>query len=242
MTDTASPDKTRSVPPEAESIRIPRLYPIVFPVTRVLVRSLFTLLGGWRVEGREHVPKTGGVLIAANHLSYADPPAVGLAMPRRCWFMGKDMLFRIPVLAPLCRLHLAYPVRVQAVMDRQAIRHTENLLKAGEAVCIYPEGHVSRNRKLAPLQSGLALIALRTGVPIVPTAVMGTEATFPLPYSIPHFARGGVRVRFGPALDPALAPAGMNRREQADWLTAEIDREIRKLLEPAYLPEVSDPD
>ncbi len=222
-----------------EDVRIPRLYPIIFPITRVLVRSLFTLLGGWRVEGREHVPPTGGVLIASNHLSYADPPAIGLAMTRRCWFMGKDMLFRVPVLAPLSRLHLAFPVRVQAVMDRQAIRHTENLLKAGEAVCIYPEGHVSRHRKLAPLQSGLALIALRTGVPIVPTALMGTERTITLPYCIPRYARGGVRVRFGPPLDPASAPPEMSRREQADWLTQKIDQEIRKLLDPVYLPEDS---
>lgn len=225
------------MPPEPNPVRVPALYPAVFPISRIVVRTLFMVLGGWKAEGREHVPRSGGVLIASNHVSYADPPAIGLAMPRRCWFMGKDLIFRIPVVAPLSRLHLAFPVRVDAAMDRAAIRLTEQLLAAGEAVCIYPEGHVSRDGRLAPLQGGVALIALRAGVPIVPAAIIGAGKAIPPPYCIPRFARGGVRVRFGPVIDPKAAPPGLNRREQAEWLTEQMHAAIARLLPPDCQPK-----
>lgn len=221
---------------EPSPVRIPALYPVVFPISRIAVRTLFSVLGGWKAEGREHVPPRGGVLIASNHVSYADPPAIGLAMPRRCWFMGKDLIFRIPVVKQLSRLHLAFPVRVDAAMDRAAIRFTEQLLQCGEAVCIYPEGHVSLDGRLAPLQGGVALIALRSGVPVVPAAITGAEKTIPPPRCIPHFARGGVRVRFGPPIDPRSAPAHLSRREQAEWLTEEMHAAIARLLPPDYQP------
>jgi len=236
MPPEAASSPAVSTPAPESSVRVPFLYPIVFPATRVFVRALFSVLGGWRVEGQEHVPKTGGVLIAANHLSYADPPAIGLAMRRRCWFMGKAPLFRVPVLAPVSRMYLAFPVRVDGGMDRDALRRTETLLAAGEAVCIYPEGHVSRDGKLHPLQPGAALLALRAGVPVVPAAITGTDRSIPPPHCIPHFAPGGTRVRFGPPLHPSDAPSGLSRREQADWLTARMAEALAALLPPERLP------
>lgn len=229
------PSDSQETPPPAK-ISIPALYPVVFPPTSWFLTSLLTLLGGWRVEGREHVPRTGGVLIAANHTSYADPPVVGLAMPRRCFFFAKEPLFRIPVLRSLCRLYLAFPVKVEGAMDREALRHVENLLKGGEAVCIYPEGHVSRDGRLKPLAPGAAMIASRAGVPLVPAAVIGNSRAFPPPKTLPHFVRGGVTVRFGAPLDLGAMPPELGRREQLDWITAELERALLRLLPEEHHP------
>lgn len=199
------------------------------------VRAIFTVLGGWRVTGREHVPPTGGLLVASNHLSYADPPAVGLALPRRCWFMGKSEIFGVPFLAWISRLHLAFPVRREMV-DRAAMRRVEELLQAGEAVCVYPEGHVSRTGRLLPLQPGAALFALRVGVPILPTVLINTGRAIVPPKCLPRFVKGGVQVRFGPVIRPEQAPADLSRRQQAEWLTVEIDRALRALLPPEAQP------
>lgn len=211
-------------------VHIPALYPVIFPLSRVIVRTIFTLLGGWKVEGRERVPRTGGLLVAANHLSYADPPAVGLAMPRRCWFMGKDAIFAIPVVAQLSRLHLAFPLRVDAAVDREAMRRVETLLRAGEAVCIYPEGHVSLTGELLPLQPGAALMAIRAGAPILPTALIGTGRAIRPPRCLPGFVPGGVRVRFGGPIHPDEIPAHLPRRERAEWLTRRVEQSLRTLL------------
>lgn len=214
----------------AGDIGLPRLYPAAIRIAAVLSRALFTMLGGWRVEGREHVPASGGLLVASSHVSYSDPIVIGLAMPRRCWFMAKEPIFRVPVIGPVSRLFLAYPVKVGGAMDRAALRRTEHLLESGEAVCIYPEGHVTRDGALQPFQSGLALLALRTGVPVVPAVILGAGRVIPLPYCIPRYVRGGIRVLFGPAIQPSEAPAGLSRREQADWLTERIREAVVGLL------------
>jgi 1-acyl-sn-glycerol-3-phosphate acyltransferase len=157
----------------------------------------FRIMARLRVEGGENVPRTGAVILAPNHLSATDWPAVGVASPRLPWFMAKEELFEVPILAPLIRLYHAYPVK-RGSMDRAALRRTEELLRQGQVVVIFPEGQVSPDAHFQPLKPGLAWLALRTGAPIIPVGLLGTERLMPYGCNRPRFLREPVVVRFGP--------------------------------------------
>ena len=145
---------------------------------RGIVRAAVACLGGMTVEGAERVPASGGVLITPNHVSHLDPPVVGVCLKRPAWFLATDELFSIPVLGHMARWLRAYPIR-QDSPDREALRKTERLLEAGEIVVAFPEGHESLDGRLQPLQRGIVWIALRTGVPVVPVGIRGTNLMLP---------------------------------------------------------------
>ena len=107
---------------------------------RVYLR-LLTWIGACRFDLRalDALRKQPACIIAPNHLSWADPPAVRLAVKRRLWFMANDFLFRIPVMGPFIRYFGAFPVR-RGVLDRDAIRKAEEHLQAGDLLCVFPEG------------------------------------------------------------------------------------------------------
>jgi 1-acyl-sn-glycerol-3-phosphate acyltransferase len=187
------------------------------------------------VTGADLVPRTGGLILAPNHNSYADPPLVGYASPRVVWFMAKAHLFRNRLLALGMRAFHAYPVDVDGV-DREALRFTERLLRDGEVVCIFPEGSVSDDGRLMPLKPGLALLSLRAGVPIVPMALIRTNRLLPPDAKFVRFAEGGIRIEFGEPIHPASIPSGLERRAAIDWLTARLDDALRALLAAEHQP------
>jgi 1-acyl-sn-glycerol-3-phosphate acyltransferase len=205
------------------------LFRIGYWLLRRIVGAVMAALGGLRVEGREHVPDRGGVILAANHVSYLDPSAVGLAMPYALWYMAKEPLFRIPVLNRLMRFFRAFPVRSDAA-DRGALRQAAEILEDGGTLVVFPEGSCSRTGDLLPFRPGLALIALRSRAPIVPTAVIGTERALPPDVYRPRRVPGGLVVRFGPPIDPADLPPGLERKEQLEALTERVELAIRALL------------
>jgi 1-acyl-sn-glycerol-3-phosphate acyltransferase len=208
------------------------LYRIVYWVAQRIAAAVVAALGGMRVEGREHLPERGGVILAANHASYLDPLVVGLAVPKPFWSMAKEPLFRIPVLRSVMRFFRAFPVRPDAA-DRGALRQAAEILEAGEMLLIFPEGSCSRTGELLPFRPGLALIALRAGTPIVPTAVIGTGRALPPDVYRLRRVPGGLVVRFGPPIDPADLPPGLERKEQLEALTERVELAIRGLLERA---------
>jgi 1-acyl-sn-glycerol-3-phosphate acyltransferase len=115
-----------------------------------LLTRVVNALGGVRVEGRERLPQSGAVILAANHVSYLDPPLMGLvAAPRPLWYMAKAPLFRVPVLGAVMRLFRSFPVRPDAA-DREALRKAGEILAAGEALLIFPEGGCSDDGELQP--------------------------------------------------------------------------------------------
>jgi 1-acyl-sn-glycerol-3-phosphate acyltransferase len=161
--------------------------------------SAYRLMARMRVEGAGNVPRRGAVILAPNHLSAADWPAVGIASPRMPWFMAKEELFATPILAPLIRLCHAYPVK-RDTADRAALRWTEELLRHGQVVVIFPEGQVSPDAQFQPLKPGLALLALRTGAAVVPVGLLGTERLMPYGCTFPRPIQKPLIVRFGPPL------------------------------------------
>jgi 1-acyl-sn-glycerol-3-phosphate acyltransferase len=138
---------------------------ILFPLVRVHIE----------VTGRENVPTEGGLIVAGNHLSFLDPLLAGVVTPRDLTFMSKIENFQIhPLASWALRNYGAFPVR-RGEGDVGAIKKALQVLRDGGALFIAPEGTRSRNRKLGEPHEGLALLAWRSGVPIVPLGISGVE-------------------------------------------------------------------
>jgi 1-acyl-sn-glycerol-3-phosphate acyltransferase len=208
-------------------------------VTRSIVLPILRLLLGFRVEGVEHVPARGGVIVASNHLHNADPILLHVAMPRSLHFMAKKELFAIPVIRTIIRFGGTFPVD-RGKPDRAAIRAAEARLRAGIAVGMFPEGTRSVTRSLKVALPGAASIAQLTGAPILPVAITGSER---LPFNgtkarrrdglpEPNPGHRGVLVRFG---RPFTIPRELDgKRLTHDEATEHLMREIVRLLPPDY--------
>ena len=147
-----------------------------------IVRAVIGWWARWylrlTVVGRESVPPTGGLLIAGNHVSYLDIPVLGCALGRQGDFMGKRELFRHPVIGWLYRQLGGFPIRRGGV-TKEALSEAIRRLRAGRAVVIYPEGGINRTGELLPPKPGVGLIVARTGVPVLPVFVDGTDEAMP---------------------------------------------------------------
>ena len=141
---------------------------------RATVKMLLHLLTNWRVRGRDNIPKQGPLLIVANHLHLADPPILGGSLNRRVMFMAKEGLFRPRLAGYLLRQFGVFPVK-KGKLNRGAFQWADQLLAQGLALAVFPEGRRSKDAQLQPAFSGMALIASRSGVPVLPVAITGTE-------------------------------------------------------------------
>jgi len=187
------------------------------------VRAIVTALVPIRVEGREHLPATGGYIVAANHISGYDPPAIEFALRTPVRFMGKQELFQVPLLGGFLRAIGNFPVR-RGASDREALETALRVVEAGQPLGFFPEGTRSKDGRLRRARPGIAFLARRSGAPIVPVAVMGTpRAGIRLP------PRSDIVVRIGEPFTAADLGAGA-RDDQA--LADAIMRRVAGLLSP----------
>ena len=191
-----------------------------------LIRGFFVLLMTvvfrWRVTGRENIPSTGPVIVAANHISNFDPFVVGAALQRPVHFMAKEELFANPVLSAIIKYLGTFPVR-RGASDRNAIRIAINLLEEGRVVGLFPEGTRSKTGELSQAEPGLAMIAAKAGATIIPAAIIGTNRVF---WDGQRLAR--FEIHFG---NPIIVPKGKASKEELDRITALMMQEISGLLQ-----------
>jgi 1-acyl-sn-glycerol-3-phosphate acyltransferase len=202
-----------------------------------ILRPLLRLLMGYEWQGRENLPKTGGVILAPNHLSYADWPAIALFSDayghRFPVFMIKASIFRVKLIGPLLYKVGQLPVNRGRGDAGLVLRQAEQALRKGACVIVYPEGTASRDPDLWPMvaKTGAARLALSTGVPVIPIAHWGAQDILPYGTSKPHlWPRRTVRMVAGPPVDLS-AYAG--QRLSASLLraaTADIMADITALL------------
>lgn len=231
------------------------MHPFVFrPISwlperprRAVVRGLLDLT--WRyyadvhVEGREDLPPDP-VLYVSNHLSNADGVTLVRALhPREVWLLAGVKLQQSTMTRLAAEAVNTIQIRPGSP-DIEALRQTVDALKSGRSVHIFPEGGRSRSGKLLRAKKGVALIAHRAKVPIVPVGMWGTEQLMP----IDDHDMGGewlqharVTVRYGPALRPEeldseIAGAEDERQAFADALM----RRVARLLPPEYRGEYAD--
>lgn len=199
-----------------------------------LLRALYRLYNRWEVSGREHVPREGGVLLFANHTSYADPPIVGPACPRPVNFMAKSELFRVPVLSPFIRRAHAFPVQ-RGTADQQALRHALRLLKDEEEVLlIFPEGTRSPDGRLLPFEAGAAFVALASGATVVPVGLDGADRL--LPRGLPLLLPAKLRVTFGAPVELSDLRQQRRSREVLQETCDRMQAALSALLPPERLP------
>jgi 1-acyl-sn-glycerol-3-phosphate acyltransferase len=199
------------------------------PVTHALRGALRLLAPRWRVTGRGNIPARGAAILAPNHIADCDPPFVGLSVYRPLWFMAKRELFEIPVLGKLIAFAQAFPVDRDAP-DRAALKHAEELLRAGQIVVIFPEGRLSQSGELQPLLPGALMLALRAGVPVIPVGISGTNQILPYGQTVPRPTLEPVRVHFGAPLsfdDLKELPSREQRRLSAERLETALRAAIK---------------
>lgn len=169
------------------------LYTIGWYLCRWIARAFFAL----SVQGLEHVPESGPVILAPNHVSYLDPVVIGISVRRRVHFMAKKELFRNRAMARLLRELQAYPVTRERV-DPSTLKRTLSLLAAGQVVLMFPEGTRGDGHSLGPAKPGVAVITARSGAPVVPVFHWGAERV--LPRGTRRARRAPLHVRFGPPI------------------------------------------
>jgi len=168
------------------------------PLARVGAAIILGIFGPFRAKDRGRIPREGGLLVLANHISDVDPVAIQYGCPRPVHFMAKAELFDMKGVGWFLRKFRSFPVK-RGEPDRQSLKYAIALLKAGDVVVIFPEGELSQNGKLQALKPGIALIARMAGVPVICCGVLNTNRIIPYGTLIPRPALKLVEVRWGEA-------------------------------------------
>jgi 1-acyl-sn-glycerol-3-phosphate acyltransferase len=201
------------------------------PVLRLVFRP--------HVEGADNVPATGPAILASNHLSYADWLFMPLTLQRRVTFVAKAEYFTTPGLKGWFQKKF-FSGAGQVPIDRSGATAAEGALSSARAILgegdlfgIYPEGTRSHDGRLYRGKTGVARLALETGVPVIPVAVLGTDVVAPPGKKFGTFTRPGVR--FGAPLDFSRYEGMENDRYILRAITDEIMYEIMQLSGQEYV-------
>jgi len=198
---------------------------IIYRMAKFFVWLYLHAIFRFKVYGRQNVPKRGGVLLAANHISAYDPPAVGCVIPRPAYFMAKKELFDNPLKNLIMNIARCIPID-RGDVGRATIKRIGELLKQGQAILLFPEGTRSRNGELLAGKEGVGMIAVHNNVDVVPVYVAGL---YKVRGSI--FRRPKISISFGEPvhISSLIAGSGENRREFYRVITAAVFERIREL-------------
>jgi 1-acyl-sn-glycerol-3-phosphate acyltransferase len=188
-------------------------------------RTFFALYLRWRVIGAENVPKTGGVILAANHASYLDPPLVGAGLDRGINYLARQSLFRFPVMKQILHSWSAVPVDrdgggakgLKIILDR---------LLGGTGIILFPEGTRTRDGQLQPAHAGIGLVVAKSEAPVVPVRVFGSYEAWGRNHKFPRPKK--VTVRYGQPMrfETLRAEAKTCYKERLKQIYQEIANEI----------------
>jgi 1-acyl-sn-glycerol-3-phosphate acyltransferase len=198
---------------------------IVYHICNFLTMLLLGLFGRGQVAGLENIPSEGPLIVVSNHISWLDPPLIGATLGRHVHFMAKEELFSVPFVGWVVKNYGAFPVR-RGESDRQAMHTALATLRAGGVLGMFPEGHRSETAQLQPGHSGAAVLAMRTGAPVLPIGITGSQNLLRLPGLL---TRPRYKLNFGRTF--VLAPRA-SRRE----CDSKIDHKIAGKIDKERLP------
>ncbi len=198
----------------------------VFHLIIFVIAKLFFRI---KVIGHSNIPNKDGVIIAANHVSYLDPPFIGCVICRRANFMARDDLFRNPVFAWILRNCKSFPVK-RGTGDSGAIKEAVRRLKKGEPVLLFPEGTRSKDGNLREGRPGVGMIVALSGAKVVPAFIKGPEEVLPKDSKKIRFKK--VTVAFGKPIDfKEMIEKNRGDKKMFDNITHEIMKGIAELKE-----------
>ena len=193
-------------------------------ILRTFARLVFFLILNVKLIGQKNVPKSGPYFIVSNHLSWTDVPLVPAYLSPQVIYIAKEELF-MSKLGWLVRFLGAIPAK-RGEADRQLLRASDELLKRGKVVVIFPEGTRSRIQQMAQAHAGMGMIALRAGVPVIPVAIQGSENSF-------KKFRPRVTITYGEPM--LLKPKGTKiTKDDVREATDTVMRRIASMLDPTY--------
>lgn len=209
--------------------------PLFYLVAAVIVKPLILLFFKRDFRGLDRIPRHGGVILAANHVSVVDPFAVGLFVHeagRRPRFMAKATLFRVPVVGAVLRGMGQLPVHRYSANARLSLSAAADAVRAGEVVVIYPEGTTTHDADYWPMQArtGVARLAIETGAPVIPVGQWGAQEFLGRRARFRPLPRKTLRIRAGaPVRLSAWTGAKMDARTLRECTDA-IMRDITSLV------------
>lgn len=193
-----------------------------------LARAVFGVYFRCYTRGRRNIPREGGVIIAPTHRSNLDTPMVGASAGRPLRYFAKSGLFKGPITTWLLVTMGAFPVRRDTV-DRSALKAALTVLEAGQPLVVFPEGERKSGTRIYPLLDGVAWLAAKAQVPVVPVAIGGTERAMGIGVRMPR--PRPVRFVWGEPLDPPKV--GDRGRVSRDAL-AQYSVELREILQTMF--------
>jgi len=202
----------------------------VLDALRPFVRIGARLYWRIRLQGVENIPPEGPLIIAPNHVTYADPVIVWIPVHLRVHFMAWDALFDVWGLSWLIRRLRAFPVQLDSA-DPRAIRETVRLLRASQTVMIFPEGGRAPNGRLQAFHQGAFRLACSLNVPVLPVTILGGHDAWPPGRALPR--PGRLSIVYHPAISP---PKGSDPRAAARTLARQVRDAIASHLPPHQQP------
>lgn len=203
--------------------------PRAYRAFALLFRWYFRLYHRLRVEGMEHIPESGGCLIACNHTSYLDPPAIGCMVRHRVFrFVARNTLWEGRFNAWFFRVTRCIPIS-RETGDLAAMRAVLKAVKAGDLVALFPEGTRSVDGQLGEAKPGIGFLVARAGVPLVPVAILGSHRAYGKGVRFVRPTR--VLVRYGTPIQPHDLPTISDPKPSYEAISAFVMEKIRALMD-----------
>lgn len=189
---------------------------MLYQFVRAILKAVYLIPFRFRFTGTENIPKSGGIIFCPNHISNHDPITITIAQKRPLSFMGKDSLFRIPILGWIIRKIGAFPVK-RGAGDIGAVKKAIEIIANGNALVMFPEGTRNKSEELLlEFKSGAALVAKKGGGTIVPVAIIGKYRLF-----------SPITVAFG----TPVSPESFGEKPDLNAMMAEVKHQVKKMME-----------
>lgn len=204
---------------------------IVYQIVRLSCLVFFKVHNRLSVVGLDNVPVSPPFIMAVNHCSNLDPTVVGAAFPHRLRYLAKIELFQgSKLFAWLLRTLGAIPVsRESSQSAGGALRAFLQIIEDGESALLFPEGARSLDGKLQPLEGGVALIAMKSGVPVIPIYISGTYKAMPVGSS--RIGWNKISITFGEPINPKDLAVGLSVKEGRTVFLKRLESRLRSMEE-----------
>ncbi len=203
---------------------------IFYNVVRWILFLLCTAYFRLHIDGKNNIPKIGAFILAPIHRSNVDTPIACLSTPRRLRFMGKDSLWKIRPVGMILSALGGFPV-TRGTADLEALKRCLEVLALGEPIVLFPEGTRQSGEKVQPLFDGAAYLAIKSGVPIIPVGIGGTQAVMRKGSKFIYPKKCWMII--GKPIYPPQTTPGRTPRSATKELSAQLKQSLQSLFDEA---------